>query len=57
MLAVIITNKDVTQVQSPDDYRFYVVYFRFKQAGKDIPREVVSILNKIIHSKSFQDYM
>lgn len=56
MLAVIITNKDVTQVQSPDDYKFYVVYLRFKQAH-DFPSEVVSILNKIIQSKSFQDYM
>lgn len=56
MLAVIITNQDVAQVQSPDDYKFFVVYFRFKQAH-DMPGEVVSILNKIIQSKSFQDYM
>lgn len=56
MLAVIITNKDVTQVKSPDDYKFFVVYFRFKQAH-DMPRNVVDIMNKIIQSKSFQDYM
>ena len=56
MLAVIITNKDVSQAQSPDDYKFFVVYFRFKQAH-DMPGEVVNIMNKIIQSKSFQDYM
>ena len=56
MLAVIITNKDVSQAQSPDDYKFFVVYFRFKQAH-NMPREVVNIMNKIIQSKSFQDYM
>lgn len=56
MLAVIITNKDVVQAQSSDDYKFFVVYFRFKQAH-DMPGEVVNIMNKIIQSKSFQDYM
>lgn len=56
MLAVIITNKDVSQAQSPDDYKFFVVYFRFKQAH-DMPGEVVNIMNKIIQSRSFQDYM
>lgn len=56
MLAVIITNKDVTQVQSPNDYKFFVVYFRFKQVH-DMPREVVNIMDKIIQSKSFKDYM
>lgn len=56
MLAVIITNKDVTQVQSPEDYKFFVVYFRFKQAH-DMPGDVVNIMDKIIQSKSFQDYM
>ena len=56
MLAVIITNKDVTQANSPDDYKFFVVYFRFKQAHI-IPAEVVNIMNEIIQSKSFQEYM
>lgn len=56
MLAVIITNKDVTQVQSPDNYKFFVIYFRFKQAH-DMPGEVINIMDKIIQSKSFQDYM
>ena len=31
MLAVIITNRDLSQVTSPKDYKFYVVYFSFKQ--------------------------
>ena len=40
----------------PDDYKFFVVYFRFKQAH-DMPGEVVNIMNKIVQSRSFQDYM
>ena len=55
MLAVIITNKDLLQAESPNDYKFYVVYFRFVQTGDMY--NVSKIINKIIDSKSFNDYM
>ena len=55
MLAVIITNKDISQVSSPKDYKFYVVYFRFKQTGSMY--NVSKIINQIIESKSFSTYM
>lgn len=55
MLAVIITNRDLTQVSTPNDYKFYVVYFRFKQTGKMY--NISKIVNKIIESKSFNSYM
>lgn len=59
MLAVIVTDKDVAdgqKVKTPEDFKFFVVYFRFKRAG-GMPGEVVTVMNKIIQSKSFQDYM
>lgn len=55
MLAVIITNRDLSKVTSPIDYKFYVVYFRFKQTGKMY--NVSKVINEIIRSKSFIDYM
>lgn len=55
MLAVIITNKDLSQVSSPKDYKFYVVYFRFKQTGDMF--NISKIINQIIDSKSFTTYM
>ena len=55
MLAVIITNQDLSKVISPKDYKFYVVYFRFKQTGKMY--NVSKVINEIIKSKSFIDYM
>ena len=54
MLAVIITNRDLSKVENPNDYKFYVVYFRFKQTKMD---KVSEVINEIIKSKSFQDYM
>ena len=55
MLAVIITNRDLSQVTNPKDYKFYVVYFRFKQTGEMY--NVSKIINQIIESKSFSTYM
>lgn len=55
MLAVIITNRDLIQVSDPKDYKFYVVYFRFKQTGEMY--NVSKIINQIIESKSFTTYM
>ena len=55
MLAVIITNRDLSQVTSPKDYKFYVVYFSFKQTGDMY--NVSKIINQIIESKSFSTYM
>ena len=55
MLAVIITNRDLSQVTNPKDYKFYVVYFRYKQTGEMY--KVSKILNQIIESKSFSTYM
>lgn len=55
MLAVIITNMDLSKAESPNDYKFYVVYFRFVQTGDMY--NVSKIINKIIDSKSFNDYM
>lgn len=59
MLAVIITNKEVctdNSVQSSSDFRFFVVYFMYHEAGK-MPSETAHIINDIINSKSFKDYM
>ncbi len=55
MLAVIITNRDLSQVTNPNDYKFYVVYFRYKQTGEMY--NVSKIINQIIESKSFSTYM
>lgn len=55
MLAVIIANADVTTAAVPSDYKFYVVYFRFKQTGEMY--NISKILNHIINSKSFDSYM
>lgn len=55
MLAVIITNQDVLTAISPESFRFYVVYFRFKQTGDMY--SISKILNQIIASKSFTTYM
>lgn len=55
MLAVIITNRDLSQVTNPEDYKFYVVYFRYKQTGEMY--NVSKIINQIIESKSFSTYM
>ena len=55
MLAVIIANADVTTATSPSDYKFYVVYFRFKQTGGMY--NISKIINHIINSKSFDSYM
>lgn len=55
MLAVIISNKDILTASSPDSYKFYVVYFRFKQTGSMY--SVSKIINDIISSKSFVSFM
>lgn len=63
MLAVIICNKDIIndgRVESPDDYKFMVVYFRFKQCEMEVVKyqnTIKSILNEIMHSNSFKNYM
>jgi len=55
MLAVIITNRDLSLVTDPKDYKFYVIYFRFKQTGELY--NVSKVINQIIGSKSFSTYM
>ena len=55
MLAVIISNKDILTASTPDSYKFYVVYFRFKQTGSMY--SVSKIINDIISSKSFVSFM
>lgn len=55
MLAVIISNKDMEQISSPEEARFFVVYFRYKESGT-MP-EVNSIVKDIIESESFSYYM
>jgi hypothetical protein len=57
MLAVIICNKDILSegVTSSDDYKFFVVYFRYKQTGM-MPK-AGNIIDAIINSKSFNHYM
>ncbi len=55
MLAVIITNKDILTASSPEEYKFYVIYFRFKQTGSMY--NISEIINNIISSKSFVSYM
>lgn len=63
MLAVIISNKDLIEdktIESSDDYKFMVVYFRFKQCGIDTDlykKYIKSILNEIIISNSLRNYM
>lgn len=58
LLAVIITDRDVCseEIKKTSDYKFYVVYFRYKESG-GMPSETTQILNIIINSKSFKDYM
>ena len=63
MLAVVICNKDLTEannITSSDDYRFMVVYFRFKQCTINMnhyKKHIRSIIHEIIKSNSFQNYM
>lgn len=65
MLAVIISNKDLmddgdNKVKSPDDYKFMVVYFRFKQLdpGSEVFWKTVnSVIKSILDSNSFKLYM
>lgn len=55
MLAVIISNKDMEQISSPEEARFFVVYFRYKES-ETMPR-VYSIVKDIVESESFSYYM
>lgn len=55
MLAVVISNKKIEDASFSDDLRFYIVYFRFKQSGNMV--NVSEVLNHIINSKSFSNYM
>lgn len=55
MLAVIISNKDMEQINSPEEARFFVVYFRYKESGT-MPG-VYSIVKDIVESESFSYYM
>ncbi|MBR5687562.1 MAG: hypothetical protein IKX36_06345 [Prevotella sp.] len=58
LLAVIITDRDVCEASSPEDYRFYVVYFRYVQVpkGTDIRTQTTETLRQIMKSNSFKDY-
>lgn len=58
MLAVVIANRDLCSddVKRSSDYKFYVVYFRYKESG-GMPSETTQFLNMIVNSKSFKDYM
>lgn len=55
MLAVIISDCDMEQVKSSKDARFYVIYFRYKEAGT-MP-EVYNIVKDIVESENFKYYM
>ena len=63
MLAVIISNKnliDDKDIKSSDDYKFMVVYFRFKQLDPEstlFPTTVKTTINEIVNSASFNSYM
>ncbi len=71
MLAVIISNRNLTDssedVVSADDYKFMVVYFRFKQLDPESQitdprrntfwRTVNTVMNQIVNSSSFKNYM
>ena len=63
MLAVIISNQnliDNEEVKSPDDYKYMVVYFRFKQLDPELGHfwnTVNEIIKEIINSNSFNNYM
>lgn len=71
MLAVIISNRDLTtgsqEVAAADDYKFMVVYFRFKQLDpeaqikdqkkKTFWRTVNAVMSRIVDSSSFKIYM
>ena len=62
MLAVIISNKDLldSEITSLDNYKFMIVYFRFKQLDPDSDSffEIVnSIVKSIMNSTSFNNYM
>ena len=54
MLAVVITNKDITKISDPENCRFFVVYFRYQQTSLS---NVHDIINEIIESQSFEQYM
>lgn len=55
MLAIIISNKDMEKISSPEEARFFVVYFRYKESGT-MPG-VYSIVKDIVESESFSYYM
>ena len=55
MLAVIISNKDMEKTETPKEARFYVVYFRYKEAGT-MPG-VYGIVKDIVESDCFRYYM
>ena len=55
MLAVIIAKQPVETIANPDELKFYVVYFRYKQSG-DMPK-VRDIVKHIVESESFNFYM
>lgn len=63
MLAVIICNKDLIgdkTIKSSDEYKFMVVYFRFKQCGISVDtykEKIISLLKEIINSNSVKNYM
>ena len=63
MLAVIISNQNLIDnevIKSSDDYKYMVVYFRFKQLDPELGHfwnTVNEIIKEIINSNSFNNYM
>lgn len=63
MLAVVISNKrlvDNKDIKSPDDYKYMVVYFRFKQLDPESGlfwNTVNTVIKEIVNSTSFNNYM
>lgn len=59
MLAVVITDRDVTQAERASDYRFYVVYLRVVQSrlsAQELRNLVTRVLSEVMRSQSFQQY-
>ena len=62
LLAVVITDRDIQQLQSPDDFaqlRFYVIYiadFNYKHVWNWYDNDA-NIINAVLQSTEFQQYM
>ena len=59
MLAVVISDRDVTRAENVRDYRFYVVYIRVVQStmtASQLRHLVTGALNEVMRSSSFQQY-